>query len=79
MPESSPDTLRVGRLNALAFILRTSEAPQAELLARQALTLARRLGFDKGLTDAHFNLGYCYRARSRYDSAIYHSPAGPDF
>jgi signal transduction histidine kinase len=71
--ETRPDTLRVGRLNALAFILRTNEAPQAERLAHQALALARQVGFAKGLTDAHFNLGYCYRARNQYDSAIYHS------
>jgi signal transduction histidine kinase len=71
--DTRPDTLRVGRLNALAFILRTNEAPRAESLARQALKLAQQLRFDKGLTDAHFNLGYCYRARSQYDSAIYHS------
>lgn len=39
--ESRPDTQRVGRLNALSFILRTNEAPQAAHLARQALQLAQ--------------------------------------
>lgn len=68
-----PDTLRVTRLNALAFILRNSEAPQAERLGRQALGLARRLRFDKGLTEAYFNMGYFLRTHSRYDSAIYYS------
>ena len=68
-----PDTLRVSRLNALAFILRNSEAPQAEHLGRQALALARRLRFDKGLTEAYFNMGYFLRTHSRYDSAIYYS------
>jgi signal transduction histidine kinase len=71
--EPRPDTQRVGRLNALSFILRTNEAPQAAHLARQALELAQRLHFGKGLTEAHFNLGYLYRARNQYDSAIYHS------
>lgn len=71
--ELRPDTLRVGRLNALAFLLRTNEAPRAQLLARQALALAQALGFRKGLVEAHFNLGYCFRARNQYDSAIYHS------
>ena len=71
--EPRPDTLRVGRLNALAFILRTNEAPQARRLARQALALARQLDFQKGLVEAHFNLGYCFRALNQYDSAIYHS------
>lgn len=67
------DTQRVGRLNALAFLLRTNEAPQAERLSRQAVGLAQRLHFVKGLLDAHFNLGYCLRARNAYDSAVYHS------
>lgn len=68
-----PDTQRVGRLNILAFILRTNEAPQAERLARQAVALAQHLHFTKGLLEAHFNLGYCLRARNAYDSAVYHS------
>jgi signal transduction histidine kinase len=67
------DTLRVNRLNTLSFLLRTNEAPQAQRLAQQAVTLAQRLMFSKGLVEAHFNLGYCYRARNQYDSAIYHS------
>ncbi len=67
------DTQRVGRLNALAFLLRTNEAPEAERLARRALALAQRLHFAAGLLDAHFNLGYCLRARNAYDSAVYHS------
>jgi tetratricopeptide (TPR) repeat protein len=72
------DTLCVGRLNALSFILRTNEAPQAKRLAQQSLALAQRLGFSKGLVEAHFNLGYCYRGRNQYDSAIYHSQKALD-
>jgi signal transduction histidine kinase/tetratricopeptide (TPR) repeat protein len=67
------DTTRVGRLNALSFLLRTNEAPQAQRLARQALAGAKQLNFRKGLLDAHFNMGYCFRALNQYDSAIYHS------
>ncbi len=67
------DTQRVGRLNSLAFLLRTNAAPEAERLARQALALAQQLHFAQGLLDAHFNVGYCLRARNAYDSAIYHS------
>jgi signal transduction histidine kinase len=71
--DTRQDTLRVNRLNNLAFVLRTNEAPQAQRLARHALALAQRLGFEPGLMEAHFNMGYNFRARSRYDSAIYHS------
>ena len=67
------DTQRVTRLNALAFLLRTNEAGPAERLARQSLALARRLRFDKGLTEAYFNMGYLLRTHSQYDSAIYYS------
>jgi signal transduction histidine kinase len=67
------DTQRVSRLNALAFILRTNEAGPAEQLARQSLALAKRLRFDKGLTEAYFNMGYLLRTHSQYDSAIYYS------
>ena len=68
-----PDTLRVVRLNTLAFALRTNDAPQAQRLAKQGLALAQQLGFERGLVEAHFNMGYNYRTRSQYDSAVYHS------
>ena len=71
--EPKRDTTRVGRLNALAFILRTNEAPQSQRLARQALALAQQLKFNKGLVEAHFNMGYSFRALNQYDSAIYYS------
>lgn len=68
-----PDIQRVSRLNALAFLLRTNEAEPAERIARQVLALAQRLRFDKGLTEAYFNMGYFLRTHSQYDSAIYYS------
>jgi signal transduction histidine kinase len=68
-----PDTLRVLRLNTLAFALRLSDPAQAQPLARQALALARRLRYARGLVEAHFNVGYNARAHNQYDSAIYHS------
>ena len=71
---SQPDTVRVDRLNALAFNLRTNEASQARLqAAQQALRLAQCLRYRRGLLNAHFNLGYYYRGCSKYDSAIYHT------
>ena len=68
-----PDTLRAIRLNTLAFILRTNNPGPALRLARQGMALSRRLHFAAGLVEAHFNLGYNYRARNQYDSAVYHS------
>ncbi|RZL07872.1 MAG: tetratricopeptide repeat protein, partial [Hymenobacter sp.] len=57
----------------MSFILRTNEAPQSQRLARQALALAQQLNFSKGLVEAHFNMGYSFRALNQYDSAIYYS------
>lgn len=68
--DTQPDTLRVVRLNSLAFALRTNEAAQSLALARQALALARRLHFERGLLEAQFNLGYYHRAHNNYDSAL---------
>jgi signal transduction histidine kinase len=68
--DTRPDTLRVVRLNTLAFVLRTNEAAQALASARQALALARRLHFERGLLEAQFNLGYYHRSHNNYDSAL---------
>jgi signal transduction histidine kinase len=68
-----PDTLRVVRLNTLAFALRTNEAKQSLVLTREALALAQRLRFERGLLEAQFNLGYYHRAHSNYDSALYYT------
>ena len=69
------DTTRVNQLNALAFALRTNDAFQTRQLALEALGLAQRLHYKRGLLNAHFSLGYYYRGSSKYDSAIYHTRA----
>ena len=71
--DQRPDTLRVVRLNTLAFALRTNEPGESLILARQAWRLARRLGFRRGLLEAQFNLGYYHRAHNQYDSALYYT------
>lgn len=71
--DTRPDTLRVGRLNTLAFALRVNAAEESLALTRQALRLASRLRFERGLMEALFNLSYYQRARSQYDSAIYNA------
>ena len=73
--QASPllDTLRVNRLNELAFNQRTNDALRTRQLAQQALRLAQQLHYRRGLLNAHVNLGYFYRGASKYDSAIYHT------
>ncbi len=70
---TQPDTARVNRLYALGFSLRTNDAPQAMRLLWPALKLARQLGYQQGVVNTEFGLGYCYRANNRYDSALYYS------
>jgi signal transduction histidine kinase len=67
------DTAQVNWLNKQAFILRINSAAQTRRLAKQALRLAQRLHYDRGMLDAQFSLGYYYRGASKYDSALYHT------
>lgn len=65
------DTVRVNRLNWLAFVLRTNYPFQTRMLGQQAMQLAQQLHYRQGLLIAYFNLGYYYRGSRQYDSALY--------
>jgi two-component system NtrC family sensor kinase len=51
------DTIRVNRLNSLAYLLRGDEPQQTVLLAQEALTLARKLKYQRGEAIALYGLG----------------------
>ncbi|QJX45560.1 hypothetical protein HMJ29_00830 [Hymenobacter taeanensis] len=68
---TQPDTVRVNRLNALALALRTNAPGRSAQLFREALALATRLHYPLGRGNARFGLGYCYRDKSQYDSALF--------
>jgi len=70
-----PDTAKVNRLNAAAFALRINRSVLTRQLAKQALGLAQRLGYQVGIINANFNLGYYYRGCNKYDSALYYTQA----
>ncbi|TGE06651.1 tetratricopeptide repeat-containing sensor histidine kinase [Hymenobacter fodinae] len=65
-----PDTVRVNRLNALALALRTNNPATSAALFREALALSTRLQYLLGRGHARFGLGYHYRDKSQYDSAL---------
>ncbi|TGD79895.1 tetratricopeptide repeat-containing sensor histidine kinase [Hymenobacter wooponensis] len=75
-----PDTVRVNRLNALALALRTNNPARSAALFREALALATRLHYMLGRGHARFGLGYYYRDKSQYDSALaYNQSAYHDY
>lgn len=67
------DTAYVNWLNKQAFTLRINHAAKTRQLSKQALLLAQKLHYERGLLNAHFSLGYYYRGASKYDSALYHT------
>ena len=65
------DSARVNRLNKLAFALRFENQINAWQVSLQALRLAQRLHYAQGELSSYVNLGYSYRGRNQYDSALY--------
>ena len=64
-----PDTARVNRLSTLALVLRNNAPEESAALFREALALARRLGYPAGMAEAQLGLGFYYRHRSEYGRA----------
>ncbi len=64
------DTSRVLLLAELAFLNSRSSTDTSEVLARQALRLARTLGYSKGEGRALWSLGISFRARGELPQAM---------
>ena len=69
--DAKQDSTRVNRLNKLAFAFRVENQVNAWQLSLQALRLAQRLHYEQGELSAYVTLGYSYRGRNKYDSALY--------
>ncbi len=69
--DTNLDSVRVNRLNKLAFTYRIENITKTWQLSRQALRLAQHLRYDQGALSAYINLSYLYRGRNQYDSALY--------
>ncbi len=64
------DRRKVVLLNKLAHSIHRSDAAKAEKYAREALTLAKKLYFDKEKSRAYQNIGLSQSIKGEYDNAI---------
>ncbi|MVM39650.1 tetratricopeptide repeat protein [Spirosoma sp. HMF3257] len=64
------DTVRVNRLNSLAFLLRGDQPKQTILLSQEALTLARKLKYQWGEAMALYGLGLGYDTYRTYQQTL---------
>ena len=65
---TSPEMVKV--LCDLAYVLYRSDPEQAGGYASQALTLAERTGFKKGMAESHMAIGTLYWARGDFDKSL---------
>jgi len=74
---NKPDKGALGRkrvivLNQLSYLIRRSDPNRAEKYAKQALTLAEKLYFKRGIASSYDVLGTSYWERGDYDTALQH-------
>ena len=70
LPLAKPDTNRVKLLNGIGFEYLNSNFDEGINYASQALALARRLTWKKGMASSYFRLGSLYGAKSDYSKAL---------
>ncbi|GAB4007270.1 hypothetical protein GCM10028808_10700 [Spirosoma migulaei] len=64
------DTIRVNRLNALAYLLRGDQPQQTLLFAQEALIVARKLNYQRGEATALYNLGIGHATDREYQQTL---------
>ncbi|OFY62780.1 MAG: hypothetical protein A3H98_09930 [Bacteroidetes bacterium RIFCSPLOWO2_02_FULL_36_8] len=64
------DTNKVNHLNALANLYISSEPKQALKYAQQALSLAKKINWKKGLADSYQSMGYYYYTQGDYPNTL---------
>ncbi len=70
LPTAHNDTGKVKILNAISFAYYFINADKGILYGRQALELATKLSWSKGLATAHKNIGNACMGKSDYDMAL---------
>ncbi len=70
--QSAPDTSRFLALDDLIWHYRNKDFIQAKHYAQEALQLAQKIGYQKGLAVAYVRLGLIYHNQAKYDSALYY-------
>ena len=66
------DTSRINALREMGKYYSLDNADSAIIISRQALQLAEKIGWTKGIAQNALNLGYFQINSSRYDSGIYY-------
>jgi signal transduction histidine kinase len=61
---------KIDDLNFRAWNIRVKDSPQAFLLSKEALDLARTIQYQKGIADGARSLGFCYGRLSKHDEAV---------
>lgn len=64
------DTTRINTLNALADAYITTDTKEGQKIARNALALSQKVGFERGEARAYNLLGNLLFAQGQYDSAL---------
>jgi signal transduction histidine kinase/DNA-binding response OmpR family regulator/Flp pilus assembly protein TadD len=66
------DTVKVDKLWHIGFCYAHVDPDSGVIFAGQALRLAEKIEFKKGLADSHNILGFCLSNAGKYDSAEFH-------
>jgi signal transduction histidine kinase/tetratricopeptide (TPR) repeat protein len=67
---SLSDTTRVNTLNALAYAHYTAAPDKTERYAREAIALAQKIGFTRGVAEGYRELGISFNNRARQVEAL---------
>ncbi len=70
--KTKSDTSKTILLSALADVLTKSNPQQAIENAQAGLTLAKKIGFDKGIFENAFSLANAFQGQSSFDSAVFY-------
>ena len=70
LKKDKPDTNKVNHLNALANLYISSEPKQALNYAQQALSLAKKINWKKGIANSFHIVGYYYYSQGDYPNTI---------
>lgn len=69
LPKSTNED-RANTLNQLAFRMSIPQTDSSSIYAREALSISRRLNYEKGIAQAHHNIGFAFHIKGHLDSAL---------
>ena len=72
LTKTSNDSVTVELLNKLSFMFVTTDAAQAYPYGKQAIEIAEKSNFKRGLCQAYNNMGIIYDQKGQTDSALFY-------